>query len=218
MDRRIELILEGGAVRLFGRGSVDRAGQETQEALDYCLYVYESTIGWYKVADAKGQLLLTLNGVLITVLTGAVLIDPDGLAELKQDIQFVTWLLLLAAAVAIATSIVCAIGCLHSRLSDAHLDKIRDQFAFIDSHGRQTYRPAATFWFGTIARLPADDASRMVSGASKRFALAALSDEIPDLAHNVLRKHQWVNAGWTACGVALMFLLLGCLGIVLSVT
>lgn len=42
----------------YGMGAESSA---TAGALAYCRGVYASTLDWYKVADSKGQLLLTLN-------------------------------------------------------------------------------------------------------------------------------------------------------------
>jgi hypothetical protein len=39
--------------------------------LDYLRHLYADLLGWYRSADTKGQILLTVNGVLVTVLAGA---------------------------------------------------------------------------------------------------------------------------------------------------
>jgi hypothetical protein len=49
------------------------------------------------VADAKGQLLLTLNGIYITVLSSIVLVSPQDLVNRKTSLQPVTWLFLSGA-------------------------------------------------------------------------------------------------------------------------
>jgi hypothetical protein len=185
-------------------------------ALTYSRGVYASLIAWYKVADAKGQLLLTLNGIYITVLSSIVLVSPQDLLNRKMSLPPVAWLFLGGAALATVISILSAIGCLRSRLSDARLDKIRDLFIESSPGGPDRYRPAVTFWFGTIARLDRDIGLKMLRSVDETFELAALTEEIFLLAPNVLAKHRWVNRGWVAAGANLLLLLAGVVGIIVA--
>ena len=185
-------------------------------ALTYSQDVYRSLIDWYKVADAKGQLLLTLNGIYITVLSSIVIVSPRDLASRKTNLPLVTWLFLGGAALATVISILSAIGCLHSRLSNANLDKSRDRFIEPNSPAPGHYRPAVTFWFGTIARLDRGIGLEMLRSADDTFELAAFTEEIFLLAPNVLAKHRWVNRGWVAAGASLLFLLAGTVSIVIA--
>jgi hypothetical protein len=185
-------------------------------ALRYSRDVYRSLIDWYKVADAKGQLLLTLNGIYLTVLSGIVIVSPQDLASREADMPLAAWLFLSGAALATSMSILSAIGCLHSRLSDANLNRIRDRFIEADSPEHRRYLPAVTFWFGTIALLDRDVGLEMLRSADDAFELAALTEEILLLAPNVLAKHRWVNRGWIAAGVSLLFLLFATASIVIA--
>jgi hypothetical protein len=185
-------------------------------ALTYSRSVYASLIAWYKVADSKGQLLLTLNGIYITVLSSIVLVSPRDLVNRKTNLPPVTWLFLGAAALATVISILSAIESLHSRLSDAKLDNIRDHFFEPNPGGPDHYRPAVTFWFGTIARLDRGIGLRMLRSADETFELEALTEEIFLLAPNVLAKHRWVNRGWVAAGASLLLLLAGTVSIIIA--
>jgi hypothetical protein len=176
-------------------------------ALEYSRSVFEHLMDWYKVADAKGRLLLTLNGIYITVLSSVALASPHNLINHKATLTPATWALLAGAAAATAISILSAIGCLYSRLSNANLDKHLDRFAEPDPAAASPYRPVATFWFGTIARLDPKIGVPMLQSADEAFELAALTEEVFLLAPNVLAKHRWVNKGWAAAGTSLLLLL-----------
>jgi hypothetical protein len=87
--RRISLwaFLRGGGATLkwfLGSGQLESATQSPQdsseEALEYARRLYLNILEWYKIADSKGQLLLTLNGAFVTVMTGFVLGKPAGIA------------------------------------------------------------------------------------------------------------------------------------------
>ena len=105
--------------------------------------VYASTMDWYKVADSKGQLLLTLNGVYITALSSVTIASSQKLVQIHASLPLATLVLLAGAAVATAISILMAIACLYSRLSDATLNELRKSFTEQDAQGGIRYRPAA---------------------------------------------------------------------------
>jgi len=67
-------------------------------ALEYSRSVFEHLMDWYKVADAKGRLLLTLNGIYITVLSSVALASPHNLINHKAALTPATWALLAGAA------------------------------------------------------------------------------------------------------------------------
>lgn len=181
----------------------------TKDALNYCRTVYESTLDWYKVADQKGQLLLTLNGIFVTLVAGAVLRAPSDLASLKRDQEPLTWLLVLAAAAGVGFSILCAILCLRSRLSNAYINRDRSTFMELDK-----YRPVATFWFGTLAQMPKETGEEMLRKATLEFQLEATCQEILLLSGNVLNKHRWANRGWLSAGLALIMVVMASTSIV----
>src|SRR5690242_15384038 len=83
-------------------------------ALAFSRAVYTSTLDWYKVADSKGQLLLTLNGVYIAVLSSVTIASSQNLVKLRSSLPPVTWFLLAGAATATAISILMAISSLYS--------------------------------------------------------------------------------------------------------
>jgi hypothetical protein len=170
----------------------------------------------YKVADSKGQLLLTLNGIYITLLSSIVIVSPRNLVNHTANLAPVSWVFLAGAAAATAISILSAIRCLQSRLSNAKLEKDRDFFAEPNSIEPNRYRPAVTFWFGTIARMDRSVGLKMLRSADEAFELAALTEEIFVLAPNVLAKHRWVNRGWVAAGTSLLLVLAGAVSIVIA--
>jgi hypothetical protein len=190
---------------------------QRQEALIYCRAVYASMPDWYKIADAKGQLLLTINGIFVTVLSGLVLLRPDELIVRKSQLTWIAWMFIIGAAIAVGYSIICAIICLHSRLSNADMDKHHASFQYLDSEGRSHYHPAVTFWFGTVARFKNEHEGRdLLLNSSSKFELSAIADEILLFVPNVLAKHQWANRGWAAAGCALLLTLAAAITIVAS--
>jgi hypothetical protein len=153
-----------------------QARKEEPLALSYCRVVYAETLAWYRVADAKGQLLLTLDGIFITVLAGVVLTAPKDLIARKLDVGWTTWTLPTMTAIATVASVACALGCLHSRLTNSSLRAHTDEFLIPGAV--LGYRPAVTFWFGTLAGLDRHLATDMLRSADPDFELDVLSEQI----------------------------------------
>ena len=168
------------------------------------------------MADSKGQLLLTLNGVYITVLSSVIIASSQDLAKRRASLPSPAWFLLAGAAAAAAISILAAIACLYSRLSNARLDELRNFFTERDAQGGVRYRPAATYWFGTIARVDRGIGLKMLQSADEAFELSAVTEEISLLADNVLAKHRWANRGWAAAGASLLLLLAAAVSAVIA--
>lgn len=202
----------------FGRDTRGMAAESSVPpgALTFSREVYASTMDWYKVADSKGQLLLTLNGVYITVLSSVTIASSQKLVQLHASLPLATLFLLAGAAVATAISILMAIACLYSRLSNARLDELRKSFTEQDAQGGIRYRPAALYWFGTIARVDRGIGLKMIQSADDAFGLSAVTENLFLLAERVLAKHRWVNMGWVSAGASLLLLLAAAVSTVIA--
>jgi hypothetical protein len=176
------------------------------EGLSYARTVYAEEVNWYKVADSKAQLLLTFNGAYITVLAGLLVLKPDELTAMRASLTVVDLLFLGGTAAASAVSVLCAVACLRSRLSNAKLVEHLSLMQVGDPTS-PTYMPAVTFWFGTIAKMDQETGKMLLRSANAAFEFDALVHEIFLLAPNVLSKHRWVNRGWVSAAASLLLLL-----------
>jgi hypothetical protein len=93
----------------LGSGQLESATQpqdSNDEALEYARRLYLNLLDWYRIADFKGQLLLTLNGAFVTIMTGFVWASPPrsatkysssarryGFSWSSQHWQFIVYLL-----------------------------------------------------------------------------------------------------------------------------
>jgi hypothetical protein len=89
---------------------------EMSEALDYSRRLYERVIDWYKNADSKAQIILTLDGAFLTFITSSIFKNPDELSKITQRFTFYTWLFLILMCLCLVGSIIIALMCLWSRV------------------------------------------------------------------------------------------------------
>jgi hypothetical protein len=174
--------------------------------LTYLRSVYADVFEWYKIADVKSQLILTLDGALITVATGLILASPDQLAVQERRFGWETWMFFTISSLALTMSVVCAVKCLYSRLDNASQQALRKHK--VDPENGATYVPAIAYWFGTIAKLDPQRAVNYLKTASRtsEFEIEALASEIVAFSRNVLDKHRWANRAWLLTSVSLIAL------------
>lgn len=165
-------------------GASAGSGPDPAENLAFLRAVHDDALAWYRSAESKGQILLTVDGVIITVLAGTAFGDPR-----TADLGPATRVLLGSTAVALLGSLLAAVMCLRSRLDDR----------------RGPHGPAAagSWWFGSLARIDPDRAGELLRSADLRFESQALAAQLPVLSRNVLAKHRWANAGWALTALAL---------------
>lgn len=174
-----------------------------EAAADYNRRVYASTREWYNVAEAKAQLLLTVNGVFVTILSSLLFSRIGNIHAGISNFGPVTWFFLGVSVAALVCALTCAAGCLWSWHSQSG-----KEFAQlgVNPGDPASYRPEVLWYFGHLARLQPDGAVERLRKADRTFEAETLSYNVVDLAAKVLRKHRLVNAGWALTALALISL------------
>jgi Pycsar effector protein len=171
--------------------------------VEYLRHMYAMTRAWYTAAETKAQLLLAVNGLFVTILFG-ILFGNSGDRHLKAaGFGSGTWVLLSVCAVALVTAIICAALCLwslHGR-AKADFDSLK-----VDPEEPASYQPEVLWYFGHIAHLKRGAVKERLRSVDRGFEIETLSYHVVDLAHKVLRKHRWVNAGWAFTALSLIAL------------
>jgi hypothetical protein len=114
-------------------------------------------VDWYKVADTKAQLLVTLDGIFITVLATTMFAKPDELQPRLDAAGPVGLAFVALSAVTMTLSITCALGCLYSRISAAKLRRLTTGDLHVDPGNPSTYHEGIAGWFGYIASIAQTD-------------------------------------------------------------
>lgn len=173
----------------------------SENALEFSRRLYERTIDWYKNADSKAQIILTLNGALIAFLTSNIFKNPDDILKLTNKFSSLTCLLLSLMCLCLGGSIISALMCMQSRMGNsAEIEKLKNS---------AQYLPNELLFFGTIAHLKPDKFQSELKKISKKSEVEGLAGQIYLLSKNVSAKHKCVNCGFAFIGGALIFFLLG---------
>ena len=170
----------------------------------YLRRAHEAAADWYRSADAKAQIALTLDGIFVSFITGSLVTRRSDAAEIVEAFGPETWVALAGMVLAIAASLLSAVACLWSRtMSDAELRAAYTEHG-VDPGRAATYRPETTLFFQHLAGLDRDELARFAPSIDEGFERTALSSQIVLLSRNVVKKHRWVNRAFalTAAGLA----------------
>jgi hypothetical protein len=176
--------------------------------LEYARRVYDRVLDWYKVAETKAQLMLTVNGVFVTIGFGIFSAKPDNADVPTQDLGPETWAFLAVAVAALAGAISTAAVCMLSR----HRHSIKADFKRLDidirnGKRREPYPVESLWYFGHLGSLPFRRAVNSFDQIDEDDEFKILTFHVVGLSRVVLRKHRLINAGWLLTSIALLSLL-----------
>jgi len=174
--------------------------ENSNSKLVYVRRLYDLILKWYNNADTKAQAILTLDGAIITIITGFIFLKPLELKKIVCELGPLNYIFLLLMALSLIVSVVCALNSFRSRLNK---NDIMD--APIDN---EDIPPEKMWFFGDIATSKKALFKQMVNVIDEEFELTALAEQIHILSANVLHKHQWVNRAFLAFGISLIAFIL----------
>jgi len=153
-------------------------------ALDYTRRLHAEVAEWYRSADNKAHILLTLNGVMLGFVGAAAFWSAEGLSSAARGtIGWEPLFFFFAYIAALAASIFAALMCLKSRLR--HVEA-----------GTLPASSANIWFFQSLPAVAPAEFLRALQGMTAPQEIAVLRSQIQILAFNVLRKHMWCNRGF----------------------
>jgi hypothetical protein len=170
-------------------------------ALEHARHLFDNCLDWYRSADAKAQVLLSLDGVFLAFLTSSVFGRPSDAALVVRRFGVDTWTFLGVMCAALTVSIFSAIRCLWSRTYSEHDLKKKIAEAAPDKDG---YPPQVTWFFQFVHRLDPDTYTRQLLKVDEPYAIKVLASQIVELSRTVLAKHSWINLGFTSAAISLI--------------
>jgi len=183
------------------------SNSELPDALDYSRRLLEMVVDWYKNADSKAQIILTLDGAFLTFLTTSIFKNPEELSKITQRFTFSTRLFLVLMCVCLIGSIVSALMCLWSRIL---LSSKRDEVLLREKKKVKEevrYSPNVMLFFKTISWLDHDKFQSQLADVNEEFEIKALASQSYLLSKRVNTKHLLVDFGFVLSGAGLIFFL-----------
>ncbi len=179
----------------------------SDDALKYTTRLYDNVLDWYKSADWKAQVLLTIDGIFLAFLTSSIFVAPSQLKEVFKFFGWETWFLFGLMSLCLVGSIVSALLCLWSRIHyPAAIDKLLIA-KNVNVKNMETYKPEVMWFFQMITRLDREKFPEKLLNIDREFAIRVLANEIFVLSGNVYKKHVFVDYGFFLLGFTLILFL-----------
>jgi hypothetical protein len=171
-------------------------------ALEHARRLFDNCIDWYRSADAKAQVLLSLDGAFLAFLTGSVFGRSGDAALVVRRFGVDTWTFLGVMCAAMTVSIFSAIRCLWSRTYSQH--ELKEKIAKAAPDDKDGYPPQVTWFFQFVHQLDPDTFTRQLLKVDEPYAIRVLASQIVELSRTVLEKHSWINLGFTSAAISLI--------------
>jgi hypothetical protein len=182
---------------------------EKSPALEYSRRVFDGVLDWYKNADSKAQVILTIDGAFLAFLTSSIFMEQNNLSKILCRFGLETWLLLALMCATLAGSILSAIFCLWSRVYGRDtLDDILSRGG-LEVNKPETYKPQFMFFFQFLSRLQPEQMAEKLYAVNEKYEIEALAYQTKNLSENVMNKHHWVNRGFVLAALSLLLFLGG---------
>jgi len=103
--------------------SAHLCGQEVElhekavdESLEYSRRLYENMVDWYKAAELKAQVVLSLAGIFTSFLIASIFVKRSDVKEIVGVFAWHTWVALGLMTLALVGAIASAVMCLITRV------------------------------------------------------------------------------------------------------
>lgn len=174
--------------------------------VEYARSLYDDVVYWYRSADTKAQILLTLIGVFIGFLTSSVFVNVEDLKGIAGYLDNTIWVTLSIMTTTVTLSVFAALICLWSRIL---LEKeTREELAKANADASHQVSGRVIGYFGTLWRLPKERFEDSLKDLSYEDEVRIRSEQIYALSSHVHQKHVFVNIGFVLGGFSLLFYLL----------
>ena len=170
-----------------------------KEQLEAAEKIYGAVLDWYKSAETKAQIILTVLSSFIAFSTGIILSNPESFRKTVAVFDTLIYAALFVALVSILYGLYASFMCLRSRL---------DKISFEDTEPNM-YSAKEMFFFGHHAHHKPEILFDSLKSLSIERQLEMLAYQIIALSKNVVVKHRYVNRGFLAvCICVCAFLLI----------
>jgi pycsar effector protein len=176
-------------------------------ALDYARRLYADTLGWYRSAETKAQVILTFDGILLAAFTGLTLTKRVDVLAVFEVFGHETWGFLIAGGASLVVSIGSAVACLASRTYKRGDVRHLYRELRLDPADAATYKPEALWFFQHIEGLDRRHFESAIAAVDEHDEIRILASQVHVLSGNVRKKHAWVNRAFLFAGLTLVLLL-----------
>lgn len=180
---------------------------DTSSSLEYSRFLYDDVKDWYKNADIKAQILLTLTGAFVTFLTSSLFVKADDLREITRCITPLIWGVLVAMTVTIVLAVMSAMACLWSRIPLHTYAWKEPENDGVDNKKRSPTLARQVGFFGTLITLNKKRFQSHLQQINPEDEVEIRLEQTYYFSKNVYKKHFYIDIGFVLTVLSLLLFL-----------
>ena len=185
---------------------------DTPPNLEYSRFLYEDVKDWYKNADTKAQILLTLMGAFVTFLTSSLFMKADDLLEITKCITQITWGVLITMVGTVTLTVICGLACLWSRIPLHKYAWTEPVTKGVDKKEQSPISDRRIGFFATLITLDKNRFHSHLQQIKQEDEIDIRLEQTYYFSRNVYKKHFYIDIGFVLAVMSLLlFLLAGAL-------
>jgi hypothetical protein len=185
---------------------------DREPSLEYSRFLYDDVKDWYKNADTKAQILLTLMGVFITFLASSIFAKADDLLKITRCMTPMIWVVLITMVGTVALSVISGLACLWSRIPLHRYAWTEPKNDGVDNEKKSPISGRQIGFFGTLITLNKKRFQSHLQQIKPEDEVEIRLEQTYEFSKNVYKKHFYLDIGFVLAVISLLlFLLAGAL-------
>ena len=161
--------------------------------------IYKQVLDWYKSAEKKAQIMLTILSSFIVFSTGIIFSNPDSFEKTLAKFDALMFLLLILTVICVLYGIYTSFKCLESRM------RISEPSVNGETN---TYYEKDMYFFGSHSRQSEEVLYNTLCAMTDEKSVKMYTTHIIILSKNVVQKHKYINLALISVAMAVTFLLI----------
>jgi len=185
---------------------------DTEHSLEYSRFLYDDVKDWYKNADTKAQILLTLMGAFVTFLTSSIFVKADDLLEITRYMTPMIWIVLVTMVGTVTLSVISGLAFLWSRMPLHRYAWTEPENDGVDNEEQSPISGRQVGFFATLITLNKKRFQSHLQQIKPEDEVEIRLEQTYYFSRNVYKKHFFLDIGFILAVMSLLlFLLAGAL-------
>ena len=183
-------MIDGVGAPVSGNEDVTSGAGQMDPKLEYTRRLWDKASDWYRNADTKAQITLTLSGTLVGFVSALIL--NTNTRTITNEFSPATWLFFILFGVFIVSALVSSFLALRPR------SLTKDQ--------KSTTASISLWRFDLIQAKTAENFVTGVKNLASSAEIEALAQHVHELASEGIKKHRWTAYGFFFLTLAVLML------------
>mgnify|MGYP001053772750 CR=1 FL=1 len=182
--------------------------EQRESSLEYSRFLYDDVKDWYKNADTKAQILLTLMGVFVTFLTSSIFVKADDLSKITRCMTPIIWIVLVTMVGTVTLAVISGLACLWSLIPLHRYAWKEPEYVELDNGEQSSISGRQVGFFATLITLNKKRFQSHLQQIKPEDEVEIRLVQTYYFSRNVYKKHFFLDIGFVLAFMSLLLFLL----------